>query len=97
MDMVRSAQRSGFLIGSCSDRTIGSQRRIWEEHGIAVDFTVLKHQLGDLITQFEAEEYIHIGDTELDQYVSDQAGFSFVPADDAPRLLRGPLTGEHSE
>ena len=95
MEMVREVQKNGFLIGSCSDRTISSQRRIWREHGIAVDFTVLKQQLGDLITQFEAEEYIHIGDTELDSRVAEEAGFSFVPTDDAPRWLRGPLTGEH--
>src|SRR3972149_6119327 len=74
MDMVRNAMKEGYLIGSCSDRTIASQRRIWEDHGITVDFTVLKHQLGEVKGQFHAEEYYHIGDTEMDRYVSVQAG-----------------------
>ncbi len=87
MDMVRKAKRAGYLIGSCSDRTINSQRRLWEEHGIVVAFTVLKHKLADLKTQFQAEEYYHIGDSEVDRYMSNQAGFHFLqPDDDVQRL-----------
>ena len=87
MEMVRAAQQAGNLIGSCSDQTISSQRRIWEEHGIAVEFTVLKHQLGDLMAQFQAEEYIHVGDTDLDRHMSQLAGFRFIPVDDAADQL----------
>ncbi len=47
MDMVREAQEAGYLIGSCSDRTVGGQQRLWREHGIEVEFTVLKQNLGD--------------------------------------------------
>ena len=83
MDMVRRAQSVGCLIGSCSDRTISSQQRIWQEHGIAVEFTVLKHKLADLKSQFQVEEYFHIGDTDMDRYFSDQAGFRFLQVDDA--------------
>ncbi len=89
MDMVKAAQGAGYLIGSCSDRTISSQQRIWEEHGITVEFTVLKHHLGDVMARFQAEEYFHIGDTDLDVLVSQQAGFQFVPVDDAPGRLWG--------
>ena len=89
MDMVRQAKEAGHLIGSCSDHTILSQKRIWEEHGIAVQFTVLKHHLGELIGRFEADEYVHIGDTDLDRRVSVQAGFRFVPAAEAPHQLWG--------
>ncbi len=89
MEMVRAAQEAGYLIGSCSDRTISSQRRIWEEHGIAVQFTVLKNQLGDLMARFQAEEYFHVGDTDLDRHMAQQAGFAFVPVDDAARQLWG--------
>ena len=78
MDMVREAKRVGYLIGSCSDRTISSQQRIWQEHGIAVAFTVVKNGLADLKTQFQAEEYYHIGDTELDRQFALEAGFHFV-------------------
>ena len=48
MEMVRRAQRLGHLIGSCSDRTLSSQRQIWEAHRIQVDFMVLKHQLASV-------------------------------------------------
>lgn len=82
MEMVREAQVAGCLIGSCSDRTISGQQRLWEEHGIRVDFTVLKHQLGSLLSQFDAEEYFHVGDTDLDRRVSQQAGFQFIHTDE---------------
>ena len=87
MDMVREAKRVGYLIGSCSDRTISSQQRIWEEHGIAVEFTVLKHKLGELKARFPAEVYFHVGDSDMDRHVSQQAGFCFIPAEGAVRQL----------
>ena len=89
LDTVREAKRAGCLIGSCSDRTISSQARIWKEHGIEVDFTVLKQQLGELKSRFQAEEYFHVGDTELDRDVSQQSGFIFVPANSAVRRFWG--------
>ncbi len=89
MDMVRDAQNAGYLIGSCSDHTISSQQRIWEEHGISIEFTVLKHQLSEVAARFDAEEYLHIGDTDLDRRVSVEAGFRFVPVEDAARVLWG--------
>ena len=54
MAMVKRAQKLGYFIGSCSDRTIPTQRAMWDEHGITVDFTVLKHNLGEVRSQFEA-------------------------------------------
>ena len=89
MDMVREAQRAGYLIGSCSDRTISAQQRLWEEHGIEVEFTVLKHNLSDVTARFEADEYLHIGDTDLDMRVSQAAGFRFIPVEEAPSLMWG--------
>tara|TARA_B100000315_G_scaffold113591_1_gene104120 strand:+ start:1368 stop:1733 length:366 start_codon:yes stop_codon:yes gene_type:complete len=88
MDMVRKAQSAGFLIGSCSDRTISSQERLWKEHGIVVAFTILKQKLADLKTRFQAEEYYHIGDSEVDRYVSFQAGFHFLQPDDGVLQLQ---------
>ena len=78
MEMVRAVKEQGCLVGSCSDRPISAQERIWADHGIAVDFTVLKHRLGGLKERFQAEEYYHIGDTETDRYYAHQAGFLFV-------------------
>ena len=90
MEMVRQAQGLGYLIGSCSDRTVSEQQRIWREHGIAEDFTVLKHRLNEVKELFPAAEYYHIGDTETDRRVSLQAGFKFLPVGDAVvRLLNG--------
>ena len=88
LEMVRTARRLGYLIGSCSDRTVSYQQRLWREHCIPVDFTVLKHRLSDVKAQFQAEEYYHIGDTDVDAYYSEKAGFLYLPADlSSPRLL----------
>ncbi len=90
MDMVRQVQTLGYLIGSCSDRTVTEQRRIWQDHGIAVEFTVLKHGLDQVKEQFPAEEYYHVGDTDTDRRVSVEAGFGFLTVSDAVlRLLNG--------
>ncbi len=79
IDMVRRAKDSGWLIGSCSDNTIASQRAMWERHDIRVHFTVLKHQLAMVWDQFEAEAYFHVGDTDIDRYFAVGAGFEFIP------------------
>ena len=77
MDMVRQAKASGYIIGSCSDRPVGDQKAMWERNGIEVSFTVLKHMLDGVKTQFEAESYCHIGDTDLDRHYAGLAGFDF--------------------
>jgi hypothetical protein len=90
MEMVRQVKEQGCLIGSCSDRTVGEQKRIWESHGITVEFTVLKHRLDEVKTQFSADEYYHVGDTEIDRRASLQAGFDFLPVEDVlMSLLNG--------
>ena len=90
MEMVRQVQELGYLIGSCSDRTVSEQQRIWRDHGISVEFTVLKHRLAGVKDQFPADEYYHVGDTDIDRRVSLEAGFSFLSIDDAAlRLLNG--------
>ena len=90
MEMVRQVQELGYLIGSCSDRTVSEQQRIWRDHGISVEFTVLKHRLAEVKDQFPADEHYHVGDTEIDRRVSLEAGFSFLSVDDAAlRLLNG--------
>jgi hypothetical protein len=85
MDMVRKAKDLGCLIGSCSDRPLSDQGRLWEKHHITVDFTVLKHRLAEVKARFQAAEYYHIGDTDMDHYFADRAGFRFVRADAAAR------------
>lgn len=80
MEVVRTAQRLGYLVGSCSDRPISIQKRIWEEHDISVDFTVLKQNLADVMARFQADIYYHVGDTDMDRFFADRAGFHFVEA-----------------
>ncbi|MCH7712704.1 MAG: HAD family hydrolase [Chloroflexi bacterium] len=89
VEMVRTARDLGYIVGSCSDRTVSNQQRLWAEHSVPVSFTVLKHQLDGVKAQFEAEEYYHIGDTELDEYYSGKAGFLFLPADASAPLVLG--------
>ena len=87
MDMVRTVQQKGFLIGSCSDRTMSGQRAIWAEHDIPVDFAVAKHMLPDVKAQFDAEVYYHIGDREdLDKGYALAAGFEFLWPDEAAAM-----------
>lgn len=78
MEMVRRAQETGFLIGSCSDRSASSQQAIWTTHDIEVDFIALKHRLDEVRVEFEADRYLHIGDRELDRQFAEQAGFDFM-------------------
>ena len=73
----------GCIIGSCSDRTVSEQQRIWQDHGISVEFTVLKHRLDEVKSRLTADEYYHVGDTEIDRSVSLQAGFNFLLVEDA--------------
>jgi FMN phosphatase YigB (HAD superfamily) len=77
MDMVREAKSLGYIIGSCSDRTVSMQQRMWERHGIEVSFTVLKHKLDQVKSDFPAEMHVHIGDTNMDKYYAELNGFTY--------------------
>lgn len=81
IDFVRVAQRKGCIIGSCSDRPLSYQQRLWQQHEIAVDFTALKQNLVDVKARFKADAYIHVGDTEVDEYFAGKAGFRFIKVD----------------
>lgn len=86
IDMVRQARAHGYVIGSCSDRTLGMQTTLWAAQHIDPDFTVLKHRLAEVKARFRAEIYYHIGDTHTDQFYAKQAGFQFIWAE--PEALR---------
>ena len=81
MDLVRQAKHLGCLIGSCSDRLLSDQRRLWAQQQVNVDFMVLKHRLAEVKARFEADVYYHVGDTDMDYFYARQAGFRFVKAD----------------
>ena len=78
---VREALALGYIIGSCSDRPVSSQQRMWEAHGVPVSFTVLKHRLDQVKAQFSAERYFHIGDTNIDQHYAEANGFVYFYPD----------------
>ena len=79
MDMVRQVKAHGYIVGSCSDRTISAQRRMWEEQGIGVDFTAPKQGLDAVKARFASDEYYHVGDTEVDRHFAGLSGFEFIP------------------
>ena len=79
--LVRTAQRLGYLVGSCSDRPLSFQQAMWERLAIRADFTVLKHRLAEVRARFAAAAYYHIGDTDIDERFAREAGFHFLRAD----------------
>lgn len=81
IEFVRAAQRGGNLIGSCSDRPLSYQRQIWQNFNIQVDFTALKDRLHEVKSQFPADTYTHVGDTDVDEHFAGKAGFRFIRVD----------------
>jgi hypothetical protein len=84
LDRVRHALRLGYVVGSCSDRTLRDQRELWEEARIEVHFTALKHRLDDVRKRFPARRYVHFGDTDVDQHFAQRAGFEFCHVEKIP-------------
>ena len=84
MGMVRNAQEHGCIIGSSSDRPLPVQQAIWDRHRIEVSFISHKQDLADVKARFPADEYFHIGDTEMDRQFAREAGFNFIWMDDGP-------------
>ena len=82
MNMVRNARSHGCIIGSSSDRPLPVQQAIWDRHGIEVSFVSNKQGLPDVKARFPAQDYYHVGDTELDRQFAVEAGFLFVTMDD---------------
>lgn len=82
LELVRHVQRRGHLIGSCSDRTLGEQRAMWNSKGIEFDFVSHKHQLEALRSEFDCTNFVHIGDTITDLEFAAAANFEFWYATD---------------
>ena len=89
MAAVRRAIELGMLVGSCSDRPVSFQQELWSAHNLDVHFTVVKMGLKVVKTEFDADHYLHIGDTSVDQMAAEEAGFDFlhVVDDDIERFL----------
>jgi hypothetical protein len=78
---VRAARRLGYVVGTCSDRPLTHQRRLWAQCDLIPDFTVLKHRLAEVRASFTATAYYHVGDTDVDEHFAGLAGFRFLRAD----------------
>jgi hypothetical protein len=76
--VVRRARELGYLVGSCSDRTVAEQRDLWSTAGLEADFTVPKQGLALLRERFAAATWLHLGDTEVDRRLAAAAGFDFL-------------------
>ena len=76
-DMVRHAHELGFIVGSCSDKPLSTQRRIWEEMEIEPAFVSAKHQLGMVREKIQADEYYHMGDRDTDFQAAKDNDFGF--------------------
>jgi len=76
-EMVQRAHDLGFIVGSCSDRALSSQRAIWKQLDVPFAFVKAKHQLGTVKGEFPADAYYHIGDRDTDVQVAEQAEFGF--------------------
>jgi hypothetical protein len=93
---VQAARQRGYLVGTCSDRPLAHQRRLWERLALNPDFTVLKHRLAEVRAAFTATAYYHVGDTDVDEHFAGLAGFRFLRADAlsfqswGPRLFPAP-------
>ena len=90
LDSVRRALRLGYVVGSCSDRPLSVQQRLWAAADIEVHFTVLKQQLSEVRARFLVDHYVHVGDTPIDRMMALEAGFDFVHVaeDDLDAMLR---------
>ncbi len=49
----------------------------------------------ELRTIFQADEYWHVGDGEMDQLFAQQAGFTFFPANTFPQDMLTHVNGQN--
>ncbi|OHV30427.1 MULTISPECIES: HAD family hydrolase [Pseudofrankia] len=75
---VRWARARGYVIGSCSDRTLGEQSAMWARAGIVPDFVSRKHELTAVRAAWRCQRFVHIGDTRVDEHFAAQADFEFI-------------------
>jgi hypothetical protein len=87
---VRHAIELGYIVGSCSDWPVRWQQSMWQEQGVTVAFTVLKHHLDRVRAELSADLYIHIGDTDMDRYFAERNGFVYYYPDASVDHLWGP-------
>lgn len=58
--------------------TVRYQEELWAQHGVTMDFVIVKQGLLTIKSTFDIEQHLHIGDTDVDALIARQAGFSFL-------------------
>jgi hypothetical protein len=84
LQMAVDAKARGYIVGSSSDRLLAEQRAMWATIDFDYDFVSHKHQLTEETSRFGCTRQIHIGDTELDKYYAELAGFEFYWCTEVP-------------
>ena len=84
----------GHIVGVASDWPLSQQEPLWARHGVSPHFFGGKHNLAEVRSRFEADRYLHIGDTEVDESYALAAGFEFVHVTRLPALLDAALVHE---
>jgi phosphoglycolate phosphatase-like HAD superfamily hydrolase len=80
--VVRELVARGYVIGCASDWPRSSQQPLWSRHGVEPHFVGGKHQLHLVREKFEADRYLHVGDTDIDERYALLAGFEFLHVTD---------------
>ena len=80
--VARELFERGYIVGVASDWPRSSQAPLWARHGMEPHFVGGKHHLHEVRAEFEADHYIHVGDTDVDARYAKLAGFAFIHVDD---------------
>ena len=79
--VARELARRGYIVGVASDWPRSSQQPLWSRHGVEPEFVGGKHHLHEVRSQFPADRYVHVGDTDVDERYALLAGFEFLHVD----------------
>jgi hypothetical protein len=75
--MVLALLERGYIVGCASDRAISTQTALWSNYNIDLHFIGGKHHLTGVRDKFEADRYLHVGDTDIDKSYALGAGFEY--------------------
>jgi hypothetical protein len=76
--VARDLIQLGCIVGVGSDWPLSSQAPLWASNGVNPHFLGGKHDLVRVKSQFTADRYVHVGDTDIDRHFARLAGFEFI-------------------
>ena len=78
-EVLRDLQKSGTIVGTCSDREPSDQRAAMQSVGFEPDFCIPKEMLAHLRRMAPNADLVHIGDDALrDRAIAEWAGVPHV-------------------